>query len=940
MIMLTADRGVETYAVGSQFVVDSVTYRIKDEDAKEVQAVGPENKATLVNLTIPTTVEDADGVEWKVTTVIGFADCEKLESVQIGEGITRIGDSAFRSCGMLESVQLPESVTEIGNSAFEDNQKLAAVNLPGNLISIGTAAFFQCRVLTGITLPSQVTSIKERVFSGCRSLDSINLENVRQIESAAFSDCTSLNNISLPDQLESLGFSAFAGCKGLTSDIVIPGSVSQIGGQAFWNCTGLTKVTISAGVTNIDVRAFKNCSSLQVLNIAVGDTAAAIAIADSDVFADCPSGRYIVFMNADGTAELTGAELEAVKQTYLASTGGDSTQGTWYGWQVDKPITYPVIVDVRKDDAAWNDHGKKFALSADGGNSFVTDLNAVMAGEYNLYDVTDDRDKLDTEISLTVDGVDDNATVDYYTVRFYDEGVLYGDDTDQKQQNILKTVGRVRRPQTNPVKNGALFYKWMSADKKTEFNFDMTAIDTPTDIYATWTVNTADSHTVIIHVLRNGLEWTDHGRAFALLANGGAEFITDFTQVKNGTYNIYDITGVNPDSYWSKSVDTGIDVHVDGVDTEVTVTVLDADTEATVKYYTATFYDGTTAYGTGTPQEPQLILEGKFIRQPDAPDKAGHQFAGWKTQDGGSTEFDFGTAVTAAADIYASWTAVTGTVYSITAVAGTGGWINPSGYVTVNEGAEQSFAIMPNNGYRIKTVEVDGTDVTTAVTAANGVYTFNDVRGNHRIEANFETDGSSPDDGDNPGSGGNTGGSSGSGSGGSHGSGGTGNNAGSEGGDISYDTDNAGSFAGEVGNEEIGMDGSNHNESVIGNGSQTEGNRNISSEDGQDNNQNDTNLTEGKATGSEPKTGDTHQTEVYATIAMIAGLTYLLLYFTDKERGMTEKEKKEIVSMLVRWAKQGHYLRKYIAMAAIFCLLVYYHGIGKRICTTETELAL
>lgn len=50
---------------------------------------------------------------------------------------------------------------------------------------------------------------------------------------------------------------------------------------------------------------------------------------------------------------------------------------------------------------------------------------------------------------------------------------------------------------------------------------------------------------------------------------------------------------------------------------------------------------------------------------------------------------------------------------------------------------------------------------------------------------------------------------------------------------------------------------------------------------------------------SEPKTGYASRVEIYATIAMIAGLSHLLLYFADGKNGMTENEKKEIVAALV-----------------------------------------
>lgn len=89
---------------------------------------------------------------------------------------------------------------------------------------------------------------------------------------------------------------------------------------------------------------------------------------------------------------------------------------------------------------------------------------------------------------------------------------------------------------------------------------------------------------------------------------------------------------------------------------------------------------------------------------------------------------------------------------------------------------------------------------------------------------------------------------------------------------------------------------------------------------------------------NEPKTGDAAPTELYATLTMIAGFAYLLLYFTDRRRGMTEETKKELVSRLIRWAKQGGWIRSCLALAAVFVLLVYYHSIGKKTCAEWKEI--
>lgn len=74
-----------------------------------------------------------------------------------------------------------------------------------------------------------------------------------------------------------------------------------------------------------------------------------------------------------------------------------------------------------------------------------------------------------------------------------------------------------------------------------------------------------------------------------------------------------------------------------------------------------------------------------------------------------------------------------GSGYTITAEAGEGGTISPSGSVSVNRGGDQSFQITANEGYVIADVLVDGQSVGTV-----GQYTFEDVTANHTIEAVFE----------------------------------------------------------------------------------------------------------------------------------------------------------------------------------------------------------
>jgi uncharacterized repeat protein (TIGR02543 family) len=73
--------------------------------------------------------------------------------------------------------------------------------------------------------------------------------------------------------------------------------------------------------------------------------------------------------------------------------------------------------------------------------------------------------------------------------------------------------------------------------------------------------------------------------------------------------------------------------------------------------------------------------------------------------------------------------------YSITASAGTGGTISPSGTVTVTHGDDQSFSIAANAHYHISDVLVD-----TSSQGAISAYTFTNVTAAHIIAASFALD--------------------------------------------------------------------------------------------------------------------------------------------------------------------------------------------------------
>jgi hypothetical protein len=77
-------------------------------------------------------------------------------------------------------------------------------------------------------------------------------------------------------------------------------------------------------------------------------------------------------------------------------------------------------------------------------------------------------------------------------------------------------------------------------------------------------------------------------------------------------------------------------------------------------------------------------------------------------------------------------TQVGSTFYTITASAGAGGAISPSGSVSVKPGSSRAFSISPARGYKVSGVAVDGVSVGAVVS-----YTFKRVSANHTIRVTF-----------------------------------------------------------------------------------------------------------------------------------------------------------------------------------------------------------
>ena len=176
-----------------------------------------------------------------------YPHVNRISSLTIGEGVTRIGDYAFMLCSFVTKVVIPESVTSMGDWAFWHCSKLATVTFEkgSQLKTIGGGysnssdyygAFSDCPI-TSIEIPASVETIEAAAFKGCLALAKITFEkgiNLKKI-SGGYSENRNTDGYFY-------GHGAFAKCTALTS-IEIPASVEVIEPEAFWGCSALITVS-------------------------------------------------------------------------------------------------------------------------------------------------------------------------------------------------------------------------------------------------------------------------------------------------------------------------------------------------------------------------------------------------------------------------------------------------------------------------------------------------------------------------------------------------------------------------------------------------------------------------------------------------------------------------------------------------------------------------
>ena len=669
------------------------------------------NNTLLRTVSMPNTVEKIEES--------AFKNCATLSTIKFSSGITTIDEEAFLGCSSLTSIYLPEGLSRLGYSGnswgscgvFKNCSSLTTVYIPSTLKDVETFAndeygnFYGCNQLKNVIWGDGITAVPDGLFRGCSGIETISIPNtVISINPTAFTSCESLVSIDIPNSVTTIGNNAFENCTSL-KEIDIPNSVTTIDEEAFLGCTSLTEIVIPDSVTSMEDYIFSNCSNLKKIDIP--KTVTAIR---SNAFSGCSKLENVVFPASLETIENNAFyECSSLEEINIPSSVTSVGSSAFYNCDSLTSVTTDMTGSI----------GAQAFYDCDALTTLELGDGATEIGREMCYGC----DKLSTvKLGKYITTIPDSAfrlcqSLETITLPRFCTTVAanaFAEDTKLASAYVPVSVSKIETTSFSyPMKmtmygKAGSYAEEYAGSRNMAFN----AVNAPIT-----SIKYADSSMSI-------------GRNATVRPQLDIEPTFDTSVVTFSTSDdkiltVSDTGLVRGVNYGTATITATTD---SGKSTSIEITVLKTATKLELDKTSLSLEQG---------QSDTLSVT---MTPSDAADKLNWSSSNSEVatvdENGKITAVGVGTAVITVTAEYSGVSAsctveVVGDV-TITASAGEHGKINPSGEVSVKSNAKTTFTIIPDYGYVVKDVQVNGASV-----GAVESYTFSNPKDNATIHADF-----------------------------------------------------------------------------------------------------------------------------------------------------------------------------------------------------------
>jgi len=615
---------------------------------------------------------------------MSYDDCFEISS----EGV--ITDYNGHSGGKIKVPDKIKGITvkEIGEDVFRDAE-FWGIELPDTCIKIGNESFYNAKYLEYV-YASGVESVGVAAFYGCESLAIVSYDE---------SDIKNSKGAYLPS-LSHISTYAFEGCINLKS-FGIGKDVTSIGTYAFLECLALSSFEVESGNTKF----FSDGKGLY-------DESCLVAYAGGETQSYTILSQVLVYLTVCEINKINTAAMAFANFDEL--TIPDSIQ----------VIGYSALYGVNINTLNYSANCSAISVFRYSNIGNIVIASNVTSIPYSMFSYVNFK-----KITINSKGTSFSSgcfsNTNSYMFDFYfnfsdsiDSSYLtmlyqaFGDDTFFYFKDIY-SIGTLQYNMT--------IFSYIEIDGK---NYSIKKDGTESDY------NKYRYYTILGITANVG----DHGNVIASHNGYGNTINSNFYVPSGGSVTYYfvpddgycvDTIKIDGVQLTGQNLEKALDMNLyefKNVNSSRSISVTFKEANFNIKYndnYTDTIIK------TEEVKAHEVIEDFR-------PEREGYIFAGWYLDSNCTTKSRYNTMPEKDITLYAKWETEQ---YIITASAGDNGYITPSGQVYCNTEETISFYIIPDSGYEIKSIIVDGVELENKLIFK---YTFTNITSDHTINVEFK----------------------------------------------------------------------------------------------------------------------------------------------------------------------------------------------------------